>query len=152
MTAFFLLVRLMTKEQCFKCEFLKFDIIIDSYIGCLEAYCANKAIKGDRRCVALIDSISANRHCPHGPKWPTFELVFFLWWNRVEVKLTKSQQLILSVLRKKGKKGITPKQLLDSVPFAPRTVRYALRKLLMMKLVKRIPHLGDMRQYIYTPA
>ena len=78
--------------------------------------------------------------------------LFFIGEIRVNDKLTKSQRLILSVLRKQGKKGITPKQLLDSVPFAARTVRYALRKLLTMKLVKRIPHLGDMRQYIYTPA
>ena len=67
-------------------------------------------------------------------------------------KLTKSQSVVLEVLRTKGIDGITPKQILDEVDFAPRTVRYALRKLLQMQLVKRIPCLQDMRQYIYIPA
>ncbi|MHA2359756.1 MAG: MarR family transcriptional regulator [Candidatus Thorarchaeota archaeon] len=67
-------------------------------------------------------------------------------------KLTKSQSLVLSILRKNGKNGITPKQLLDKVSFAPRTVRYALRKLLKKQLIRRYPCLQDMRQWIYTPA
>ncbi|TFG13357.1 MarR family transcriptional regulator [Candidatus Thorarchaeota archaeon] len=67
-------------------------------------------------------------------------------------KLTKSQRVVLDILRTDGKDGITPKQLLDEVSFAPRTVRYALRKLLKMKLVKRVPCLQDMRQFIYVPA
>ncbi len=68
------------------------------------------------------------------------------------IKLTKSQAIVLDILRTSGRKGITPKQLLDKVSFAPRTVRYALRKLLKMKLVKRVPCLQDMRQFIYVPA
>jgi DNA-binding MarR family transcriptional regulator len=67
-------------------------------------------------------------------------------------KLTKSQSIVLSILREKGKNGITPKQLLDKVSFAPRTVRYALRKLLKKKLIRRYPCLQDMRQWIYIPA
>ncbi|MHA2300589.1 MAG: hypothetical protein ACXACD_06510 [Candidatus Thorarchaeota archaeon] len=46
------------------------------------------------------------------------------------LKLTKSQMIVLDILRSSGKNGVTPKQLLDKVSFAPRTVRYALRKLL----------------------
>jgi DNA-binding MarR family transcriptional regulator len=65
-------------------------------------------------------------------------------------KLTKSQQIVLSMLRSHGKIGVTPKQLLDKVSFAPRTVRYALRKLLKKKLIKRYPCLQDMRQWIYV--
>ena len=68
------------------------------------------------------------------------------------LKLTKSQVVVLDILRTKGRTGITPKQLLDTVSFAPRTVRYALRKLLRMNLVKRVPCLQDMRQFIYVPA
>lgn len=68
------------------------------------------------------------------------------------LKLTKSQKIVLDILRKEGRKGVTPKQLLDKVSFAPRTVRYALRKLLKLKLVKRLPCLADMRQHIYLPA
>lgn len=69
-----------------------------------------------------------------------------------DMKLTKSQMLVLSILRKTGREGVTPKQLLDNVSFAPRTVRYALRKLLKRNLIKRVPCLQDMRQWIYVPA
>ncbi|MHA2353376.1 MAG: MarR family transcriptional regulator, partial [Candidatus Thorarchaeota archaeon] len=68
------------------------------------------------------------------------------------MKLTKSQMIVLDILRSSGKGGVTPKQLLDKVSFAPRTVRYALRKLLKKQLIKRIPCLQDMRQWIYIPA
>jgi DNA-binding MarR family transcriptional regulator len=68
------------------------------------------------------------------------------------LKLTKSQKIVLDILRTSGKDGVTPKELLDEVSFAPRTVRYALRKLLKKKLIKRVPCLQDMRQYIYLPA
>jgi DNA-binding MarR family transcriptional regulator len=67
-------------------------------------------------------------------------------------RLTKSQMIVLSVLRETGKDGVTPKQLIDHVSFAPRTVRYALRKLLKKHLIKRYPCLEDMRQWIYIPA
>ncbi|TXT56613.1 MAG: hypothetical protein BAJATHORv1_20203 [Candidatus Thorarchaeota archaeon] len=69
-----------------------------------------------------------------------------------DLKLTKSQKIVLDILRSTGKDGVTPKQLLDKVSFAPRTVRYALRKLLKKKLIKRVPCLQDMRQWIYVPA
>lgn len=68
-----------------------------------------------------------------------------------EVRLTRSQGIVLDILRKKGKNGVTPKQLIEEVSFAPRTVRYALRKLLKFKLIRRIPCLLDMRQWIYLP-
>ena len=68
------------------------------------------------------------------------------------MKLTKSQMIVLDILRSSGKDGVTPKQLLDKVSFAPRTVRYALRKLLKKQLIKRVPCLQDMRQWIYVPA
>lgn len=69
-----------------------------------------------------------------------------------DIKLTKSQTIVLDLLRKKGKKGVTPKQLMEEISFAPRTIRYALRKLLGKNLIKRIPCLQDMRQWIYLPA
>jgi DNA-binding MarR family transcriptional regulator len=68
------------------------------------------------------------------------------------MKLTKSQMIVLNILRKQGKNGVTPKELLSEVSFAPRTVRYALRKLLKKQLIKRVPCLQDMRQWIYVPA
>ena len=67
-------------------------------------------------------------------------------------RLTKSQEIVLSILRSQGMNGVTPKQLLGEVKFAPRTVRYALRKLLKKDLIRRIPCLQDMRQWIYIPA
>jgi DNA-binding MarR family transcriptional regulator len=66
-------------------------------------------------------------------------------------RLTKSQEIVLNILRSEGMNGVTPKQLLGKVKFAPRTVRYALRKLLKKKLIRRIPCLQDMRQWIYLP-
>ena len=69
-----------------------------------------------------------------------------------KIRLTKSQQIILKIIRKNGRKGLTPKQLLGDVNFAARTVRYGLRKLLKKELIKRIPCLEDMRQWIYLPA
>ena len=67
------------------------------------------------------------------------------------LKLTKSQKKVLEILRERGKNGVTPKQLLSEVSFAPRTVRYALRKLLKKQLIRRIPSLLDMRQWVYIP-
>ena len=67
-------------------------------------------------------------------------------------RLTKSQEIVLNILRSQGENGVTPKQLLGEVQFAPRTVRYALRKLLKKNLIRRIPCLQDMRQWIYVPA
>jgi Fe2+ or Zn2+ uptake regulation protein len=52
------------------------------------------------------------------------------------MKLTKSQMIVLDILRSSGRNGVTPKQLLDKVSFAPRTVRYALRKLLKKQLIR----------------
>ncbi len=66
-------------------------------------------------------------------------------------RLTKSQKKVLAILRESGKDGVTPKELMDQVAFAPRTVRYALRRLLSKKLIRRIPCLLDMRQWIYIP-
>jgi len=67
-----------------------------------------------------------------------------------DVRLTKSQLIVLDNLRKRGRRGVTPKELMDEVPFAPRTVRYALRKLLKKKAVRRVPCLADMRQHVYV--
>ncbi|TFH07518.1 MAG: MarR family transcriptional regulator [Candidatus Thorarchaeota archaeon] len=66
-------------------------------------------------------------------------------------KLTRSQKIVLDTLRSSGTDGVTPKQLIAEVTFAPRTVRYALRKLLKKDLIKRYPCLEDMRQWVYIP-
>jgi DNA-binding MarR family transcriptional regulator len=61
--------------------------------------------------------------------------------------LTKSQRIVLDVLRNQG--ASTPTQLLSLCPYSPRTVRYALRRLMKMNLVRQIPCLQDMRQHVY---
>lgn len=65
--------------------------------------------------------------------------------------LTNSQRTVLSILRDGESDGMTPSEIIGQVSFAPRTVRYALRRLLSMKLVTRYPCLEDMRQFIYMP-
>ncbi|MHA2140325.1 MAG: MarR family transcriptional regulator [Candidatus Thorarchaeota archaeon] len=68
-----------------------------------------------------------------------------------EMNLTKSQLVILDILRANREKGTTPKEIHDKVSYAPRTVRNALRKLLHQNLICRVPCLQDMRQAIYFP-
>ncbi len=46
-------------------------------------------------------------------------------------------------------KGLTTKEVLNRVTYASRTVRYALKRLLAMKLVRKLPYLMDMRQSKY---
>lgn len=69
-----------------------------------------------------------------------------------ESSLTKSQREVLSILQNGESDGMTPSQIIGQVTFAPRTVRYALRKLLRLELVTRYPCLEDMRQFIYVPC
>jgi len=44
---------------------------------------------------------------------------------------------------------VTAKDLLQEVPYSPRTVRYAVKILVERGLVKRVPVLGDTRQFMY---
>ncbi len=67
------------------------------------------------------------------------------------MKLTKSQRIILGILRENSTKGTTPKEIQDKVSFTPRTVRHALRILLYQNLISSVPCLQDMRQVIYFP-
>lgn len=67
-----------------------------------------------------------------------------------EVKLTKSQKRVLNLLRRSSKKGMTPKRIIEELSYAPRTVRYALRRLLKLGLLKKVPNLQeDMRTLLY---
>jgi DNA-binding MarR family transcriptional regulator len=73
-----------------------------------------------------------------------------------QVRLTKSQKLVLSIFEsnyntsdKKIKEGITPKELLDKLDLAPRTIRYAIRDLMKLKFIDRVPNMMDMRQWTY---
>jgi DNA-binding MarR family transcriptional regulator len=62
-------------------------------------------------------------------------------------ELPRSAVIVLDRLTDEG--PMTPKDLTKKVDLAPRTVSFALRKLLGQKLCKKIPNLRDMRQPLY---
>ncbi|MHA1637976.1 MAG: MarR family transcriptional regulator [Candidatus Thorarchaeota archaeon] len=61
--------------------------------------------------------------------------------------LPRSAVIVLDRLTSEG--PLTPKDLTSKVNLAPRTVSFALRKLMRQKLCKKIPNLRDMRQPLY---
>ena len=61
--------------------------------------------------------------------------------------LPRSAVIVLDRLTSEG--PLTPKDLSTKVNLAPRTVSFALRKLMRQKLCKKIPNLRDMRQPLY---
>lgn len=63
-------------------------------------------------------------------------------------KLPPSAREIYQILAAE-EKGLTTKEVLNRVDYASRTVRYALKRLLTMGLVRKIPYLLDMRQSKY---
>lgn len=62
-------------------------------------------------------------------------------------KLPPSAQEIYKILIIEG--PMTTKEVLDRVNYASRTVRYALKKLISLELVRKVPYLLDMRQSKY---
>ena len=65
----------------------------------------------------------------------------------VEKKIPPSARVVYDLLKKNG--PLTAKDILRQCNLAPRTVRYALKKLLDGELIRRLPNLSDMRQNIY---
>ncbi len=61
--------------------------------------------------------------------------------------LPRSAIIVLDRLVSEG--PMTPKDITEKVPLAPRTVSFALRKLMGQKLCRKIPNLRDMRQPLY---
>ena len=61
--------------------------------------------------------------------------------------LPKSTRIVLDSLIVNG--PMSPKEIAQKSKLAPRTVSFALRKLLAWKLLRRIPNLLDMRQPLY---
>ncbi|NWF96322.1 MAG: hypothetical protein HXY34_09275 [Candidatus Thorarchaeota archaeon] len=55
---------------------------------------------------------------------------------------------VLEGLATKGPK--TPRDLSKELDLAPRTVTYALQRLLRWKLCRKMPNLSDMRQPLYA--
>ena len=63
------------------------------------------------------------------------------------LKLSPSIQQIYYILKEQGRQ--TPKEILSKTSYAPRTLRYALKKLLELNLIKKIPNFEDLRQNYY---
>ena len=61
--------------------------------------------------------------------------------------LPKSAITVLEELLNDG--PMTPKDITRKVGLAPRTISFALRKLLGQRIVKKVPNLRDMRQANY---
>ena len=62
-------------------------------------------------------------------------------------ELPRSAIIVLDRLTSEG--PMTPKDISKKVDLAPRTVSFALRKLMGQKLCRKIPNLSDMRQPLY---
>ena len=62
-------------------------------------------------------------------------------------RIPPSAKVVYDLLEKNG--PLTAKDILRQCSLAPRTVRYALKKLLDAKMIKRLPNLSDMRQNVY---
>lgn len=58
-----------------------------------------------------------------------------------------SWKIVKALLEKEG--PLTPLEITKRTELAPRTVNFALRKLLKLNIVKKIPNLRDMRSPIY---
>jgi DNA-binding MarR family transcriptional regulator len=61
--------------------------------------------------------------------------------------LPKSSLEILSFLVTPS--PLCPKEISEKLGYAPRTVSFALKKLLDKKMVRKRPNLNDMRQWLY---
>ena len=65
----------------------------------------------------------------------------------MSIDLPRSAIIVLNHLENDG--PMTPKDISERVNLAPRTVSFALRKLMGQKLCRKIPNLRDMRQPLY---
>ena len=68
--------------------------------------------------------------------------------TKMSIELPRSAIIVLDRLTSEG--PLTPKAISSRVDLAPRTVSFALRKLLGQSLCKKIPNLSDMRQPLYA--
>jgi len=66
----------------------------------------------------------------------------------VSLNLPRSAIIVLDRLHTEG--PLTPKDISQKVDLAPRTVSFALRKLMGQSLCNKIPNLHDMRQPLYS--
>ncbi|MFW9851244.1 MAG: MarR family transcriptional regulator [Candidatus Thorarchaeota archaeon] len=66
----------------------------------------------------------------------------------MSIELPRSAIIVLDRLTTEG--PLTPKDISNRVDLAPRTVSFALQKLMGKRLCKKIPNLIDMRQPLYA--
>jgi DNA-binding MarR family transcriptional regulator len=66
----------------------------------------------------------------------------------MSLDLPRSAIIVLDRLQNEG--PLTPKDISSRVDLAPRTVSFALRKLMGQDLCRKVPNLHDMRQPLYS--
>jgi DNA-binding MarR family transcriptional regulator len=64
-----------------------------------------------------------------------------------ENDIPPSARKVFRILQNSG--PLTPKAISNQTTFSSRTVRYALKILLKLGLIKKLPNLEDARQFIY---
>lgn len=62
--------------------------------------------------------------------------------------MPKSAIVVLHQLTEEG--PMSPKDITDTLDISPRTVSFALKFLLTLKLCRKVPNLTDMRQPLYV--
>ena len=67
-----------------------------------------------------------------------------------ELSKLSPSALEIFIILKEG--PFTPKDILEKTSLSPRTLRYALKKLLGLKLVRKFPNFQDLRQNYYAIA
>ena len=67
--------------------------------------------------------------------------------GNMTLNLPKSAIIVLEKLVNDG--PMNPKDIIEKVNISPRTVSFALRKLLGQQIIKKVPNLQDMRQPNY---
>ncbi|MFW9951484.1 MAG: winged helix-turn-helix transcriptional regulator [Candidatus Thorarchaeota archaeon] len=64
-------------------------------------------------------------------------------------RIPPSAKIVLNLLRKNS--PLSANAILKESKLAPRTVRYALKKLLEANIIQKLYNLDDMRKYLYVP-
>ncbi len=65
-------------------------------------------------------------------------------------EMPKSAKEVYTLLKEQG--DLSPKEIIEITDKPPRTIRYALNKLLKVGLIKKYPSFSDMRRRVYTLA
>ena len=112
----------------------RFSLIIYEYL-----------LKNGNSCFDLISYIRSGAFNSKGRKDPNIGRDGI---TNMSIELPRSAIIVLDRLTSEG--PLTPKAISSRVDLAPRTVSFALRKLLGQSLCKKIPNLSDMRQPLYA--